>query len=439
MISLNSLEEDLRTSLYCPMKEDPCSFSPRSAYLHIPFCHRRCFYCDFVVVPIGDKASPLKGPGSKLIKSYLKLLHREINISPSGPPLSTIYFGGGTPSLLSPCQIKGLLQHLREHFGIQEGCEITLEIDPSSFDEKKLEGYINVGINRLSLGAQNFDDSVLKSLGRRHTGKDVKESCRLINKAYETSQIVSWSLDLIQNLPGENLINWGKQLSQAIETSPPHLSIYDLSIEPGTIFSIKERRGELNLPQEDLAADISLMTNSVLGSFGYKRYEISNYSLPGHLSRHNRVYWNGSGWWAFGQGATSSPWGERFSRPKTRDSYQDWIEQQELKGVHSSLHFNSAAPLCLEDLLMVGLRRREGVNLEKLAHRMGWDNDQSKLHFDSLLLRLRSYFGEDILQNMGKTIRLTDPKGMEISNQVLVEMFLWWESLNLDSVCLSNL
>ena len=126
------------------MKEVINPFPPRSVYLHIPFCHRRCFYCDFVVVPIGDKASPLKGPGSNSIKSYLELLHKEIDFSPKGPPLSTIYLGGGTPSILSPCQINSLLKHLGNHFGLQQGCEITLEVDPASFDQNNLDGYISV-------------------------------------------------------------------------------------------------------------------------------------------------------------------------------------------------------------------------------------------------------------------------------------------------------
>ena len=112
---------------------------PRSAYLHVPFCHRRCFYCDFPVVPLGDRAEPEKGPGSASIKSYIKLLHREISLSPKAKPLSTVYIGGGTPSLLSPSQISNLLEHLRSHYGFQPGAEITLEIDPASFDDVSLK------------------------------------------------------------------------------------------------------------------------------------------------------------------------------------------------------------------------------------------------------------------------------------------------------------
>ena len=135
---------------------------PRSAYLHIPFCHRRCFYCDFPVVPLGDSARGDHGPGSASIKSYLDLLYRDISLSPKGLPLATIYIGGGTPSLLSSGQVANLLDHLRSHFGFQYDAEITLEIDPASFDKDSLEGFLDAGINRFSLGAQSFDDKVLK-------------------------------------------------------------------------------------------------------------------------------------------------------------------------------------------------------------------------------------------------------------------------------------
>ena len=159
---------------------------PRSAYLHIPFCFRRCFYCDFPVVPLGDSANGESGPGSSSIKSYLSLLCREISSVSKAVPLSTVYIGGGTPSLLSAKQINYLLNHLKSHFGFQDGAEITLEVDPASFRQDDLEGYLDGGVNRLSLGAQSFDDRVLKQLGRKHTAKELLDSC-------------SWIKDLFSN------------------------------------------------------------------------------------------------------------------------------------------------------------------------------------------------------------------------------------------------
>ncbi len=246
---------------------------PRSAYLHIPFCHRRCFYCDFPVVPLGDKARGEDGPGSSSIKSYLKLLHREISLVKNGGPLSTIYIGGGTPSLLSPSQVFDLLDLLRSIFGFQYGAEITLEIDPASFDKSSLEGFLNAGVNRVSLGAQSFDDNILLELGRRHTAKELNEACNLVEGNFQSGKLFSWSLDLIQNLPGQDLDTWNDQLIKAISFSPPHLSVYDLSIEKGTVFSWRQRRGELSLPSQELAFEISKLTSEKLQKVGLSRYE----------------------------------------------------------------------------------------------------------------------------------------------------------------------
>ena len=407
---------------------------PRSAYLHIPFCHRRCFYCDFAVVPLGDKASGVNGPGSSFIKNYLSLLHREIALIPEGPPLSTIYIGGGTPSLLSPEQISSLLNHLQRRFRFQDGAEISLEIDPASFNFHDLEGYLDAGINRVSLGGQSFDDSILEQLGRRHRCKHLIESCRWLNDFYKRGRLSTWSLDLIQSLPGQNVLLWEKELTNAIDTGAPHLSIYELSIEKGTVFEWRHRRGELLLPDEDLSVELMRATGSMLLKAGFARYEISNYALPQHASRHNRVYWSGAGWWGFGQGATSAPWGERFSRPRTFDGYRGWIEDQELYGLDSSLRLSTAKPMPLDEKLIVGLRRREGVDLFSFAKQWGWDQNQCAEYLTSLELLWSDAIDRGLLKQEGTRHKLSNPEGMEISNQVLVQMLRWWDALPEDAV-----
>ncbi|WP_320667117.1 radical SAM family heme chaperone HemW [Prochlorococcus sp. MIT 1307] len=412
--------------------------SPRSAYLHIPFCHRRCFYCDFAVVPLGDNASGANGPGSSSIKAYLSLLHREISLIPQGPPLATLYIGGGTPSLLTPSQISSLLKHLEAQFGFQYGAEISLEIDPASFSLNALEGYMEAGINRFSLGGQSFDDHSLELIGRRHRKHHLVQSCDWLNEFYKRGRILSWSLDLLQNLPGQDLAIWEKELKNAMDTGVPHLSIYDLSVEPGTVFARKKSRGELQLPNEDLSAEIMRCTSSVLGRAGFGRYEISNYAMPGHASRHNRVYWSGSGWWGFGQGATSAPWGERLSRPRTRDLYQRWIETQECFGLDSSLEANTAKSMALDEQFMVGLRRREGVDLMLLSKRWGWSNTQCLEYLNSLRLIWRHAIQSGWLISQGWRFKLSDPEGMEFSNQVLIQMLLWWDSLPEDAVAVPS-
>ncbi len=411
---------------------------PRSAYVHIPFCHRRCFYCDFAVVPLGDRARGSVGPGSSSINAYLKLLHKEVSLCPYGPPLATVYLGGGTPSLLTPQQISSLLENLRNHFGFQQGAEVTLEMDPASFDREYLQKVLEIGINRVSLGGQSFDDTVLAGLGRRHTHQHLINACRWLNNAKVRGDLVSWNLDLLQGLPGQDLSSWINQLEQALETRAPHLSIYELSIESGTVFEWKQKRGELFLPDEELASEMMILTSELLRKAGFSHYEISNYAIPGHASRHNRVYWSGAGWWGFGLGATSSPWGQRFARPRTRNSYDQWIKSQEYNGLESSLISSLAKELSLEDQILIGLRRKEGVNLIALSESWGWNNEESASFLELLKIRWKSAFEKGWIQQKGRRFFLSDPRGMMISNQVLIEVIRWWESLPLDAVDLSS-
>ncbi|MEC8441708.1 MAG: radical SAM family heme chaperone HemW [Cyanobacteriota bacterium] len=385
----------------------PYPSPPRSAYLHIPFCHRRCFYCDFAVVPLGDRAGGENAPGSRSIQDYLRLLQQEIAAAPSGPPLSTVYIGGGTPSLLSADQIGALVDALRRRFGVQSGAEITLEMDPASFDQHQLDAVLSTGVNRISLGGQSFDDDVLAELGRRHRRADLLEACLWLAEAQRSGDLQSWSLDLIQNLPGQTLEGWDHQLDQAIASGAPHLSVYDLSVEPGTVFARRVQRDELELPDDDLAATMLSHTSLRLAEAGLSRYEISNHAQPGHASRHNRVYWSGAGWWGFGMGATSAPWGERLARPRTRDGYRRWVE--------ATRSAESGQGIALDDRLLVGLRRREGVDL-------------SGLPTAALEQRWQPFLEQGLLHRLGGRWRLTDPQGMALSNRVLLEVVMWWES-----------
>ena len=194
--------------------------------------------------------------------------------------------------------------------------------------------------------------------GPSHRAEQLREACGWLQQAQRAGLLQSWSLDLIVNLPDQTVQHWGWELEQAMEQAPPHLSIYDLIVEPGTVFERRHRAGQLNLPEQDFAADQLEYTHSRLALAGYGHYEISSWALPGHGSRHNRSYWSGAGWWAFGLGATSGVGGERLVRPRTRDAYSSWVQ-------HHAGHQGGDPALMppLEDLLLVGLRRREGVDL----------------------------------------------------------------------------
>jgi oxygen-independent coproporphyrinogen-3 oxidase len=391
------------------------SWPPRSAYLHIPFCHRRCFYCDFAVVPLGDHAD---GANSGSIAGYLELLLGEIAAAPAGPPLATVYVGGGTPSMLTPAQVGSLLAALGTHFGLAPGAEISLEMDPASFDGPRLAGYLAAGVNRVSLGGQSFDDAVLERLGRRHRSTDLLQAASWLHQARQGGDLASWSLDLIQGLPEQGLAAWRQQLAQAVALAPPHLSIYDLIIEPGTVFAWRQGRGELELPDADLGADLMELTAQALQAAGYGHYEISNFALPGHASRHNRVYWSGAGWWGFGLGATSAPWGQRLARPRTRAAYAEWLAES-----HPASRGTQAPGLPFDERLLVGLRRREGVRLADLAGQAG----VTSAELGDLLGRWQPFRKRGLLLQEGPRWRLSDPEGLALSNGVLRELVAWWE------------
>lgn len=397
---------------------------PRAAYLHIPFCLRRCFYCDFPVVPLGDRADGSRSPA---IARYLELLHREIAISGDGPPLSTVYFGGGTPSLLTPPQVAELLEALRRRYGLDPGAEITLEMDPATFDEARLQAVLAAGINRVSLGGQSFDDAVLEGVGRHHRRAHLLEAAAWLQQARREGLLHSWSLDLIQGLPSlpggpevgsplEAIAHWRCQLDQALALAPPHLSIYDLSIEPGTVFARRLQQGKLDLPEDDLAADLMDLTADRLCRAGYGRYEISNYALPGHTSRHNRVYWSGAPWWGFGMGATEAPFGRRVAKPRTREGYGRWLEER------IPFASESATLFPLDERVIVGLRRREGVNMVELLA----DEGLGPAALGALEAHLSPWLESGRLRIEGPRWRLSNPEGMAVSNSVLRDFLGWW-------------
>lgn len=397
---------------------------PRSAYLHVPFCHRRCFYCDFAVVPLGDRAD---GAHSLSVAAYLELLKEEIRCAPSGPSLSTVYVGGGTPSICTPEQIGGLLQALNCRFGLNDGAEITLEMDPASFDRTRLKGMVAAGITRVSLGGQSFDDRTLERLGRRHRRADLERAADWLDTFNRRGELRSWSLDLIQAAPGETRTGWSDQLTAALKFTPPHLSVYDLSVEPGTVFDRRQQQGQLELPDEDLSADLMLLTSETLRRYGYGRYEVSNYALSGHTSRHNRVYWSGGGWWGFGLGATSAPWGRREARPRTRAAYRAWVQglvEASASGRRCAAS-DPVADLPFDDRVLVGLRCREGVPLAEMARACGIEESA----LSALEKRWQPWIEAGLLQRNGRRWRLSDPEGMALSNGVFRELLSWWEEL----------
>ncbi|MEA5508395.1 radical SAM family heme chaperone HemW [Crocosphaera sp. UHCC 0190] len=405
---------------------------PSSAYLHIPFCRRRCYYCDFPISVLGDKTDINT---SLSIQNYVDILCQEIQVTPSyNVPLKTVFFGGGTPSLLSPVYLEKILTTLAQHFGISSDAEISLEMDPGTFTLQQLQSYKNLGVNRFSLGIQVFQDELLEKCGRFHRLKDIENAINLIHQV----NIDNFSLDLISGLPYQTLEAWQFSLEKAIEINPKHLSCYDLVLEPVTAFGKQYKPGKFPLPQDEIAAQMYRLTQQILTNAGYEHYEISNYAKSGYQCLHNRVYWENKPYYAFGMGAASYTNQQRFTRPRTRQTYYDWVEEL----LKSNYFIDSPYLTNIDHLLetfMLGLRLSDGVDSSKIVAQFG------KEIMPRIYQKLCPYIQQQwvelidtnghIISNINDNkwgeltkIRLTDPDGFLVSNTILATLFEEFES-----------
>ncbi|PSB17338.1 coproporphyrinogen III oxidase family protein [Phormidesmis priestleyi ULC007] len=394
---------------------------PSSAYVHIPFCRRRCFYCDFPISVVGDKRN---GTNSGTIVRYVEVLCNEIRLTKNlGQPLKTVFFGGGTPSLLSVNQLSQILDTLDQQFGILSDAEISMEVDPGTFDLTQIQGYRSSGINRVSLGIQAFQPELLTACGRTHRVEDVYESIKLIHQA----GVSNFSLDLISGLPNQTIAQWQDSLDKAIALSPNHISIYDLTIEPMTAFGKRYQPGLTPLPTDEATAVMYRMAQQILTSAGYEHYEISNYARSRFQCRHNRVYWKNQSFYGFGMGATSYVNGDRVAHPRKTREYYEWVQ----KNISESQNITDPTDVFL-DTLMVGLRLAEGLSLSELSQQFG----QAKVA--EVLTCLQPYQKSGWIEVLNRDrqpisvnshlpsegqIRLTDPEGFLFSNVILVKLF----------------
>ena len=379
---------------------------PSSAYVHIPFCRRRCFYCDFPVFVVGNNS---RGENSGTITEYVEVLCQEIRIAPTyGQPLETIFFGGGTPSLLSTAQLQSILTTLEQRFGMDSRVEISMEIDPGTFDFAHIAGYRSLGVNRVSLGVQAFQEELLKTAGRSHSLIDIFTAIELIHKV----EIPEFSLDLISGLPHQSLAQWQNSLSQAVAATPTHISIYDLTIEPGTAFNRYYKPGDHPLPTDETTVKMYQMGQKTLTDNGYEHYEISNYAQPGHQCQHNRVYWQNRPYYGFGMGAASYIQGKRFTRPRKTQEYYQWLKN----GAVIDCEVTPEADVLLETL-MLGLRLAEGISLNSLATNFG--NHQ----VERIQSCLQPYFAQGWVKIVGDRLRFSDPDGFIFSNVMLAKLF----------------
>src|SRR5581483_11197498 len=330
--------------------DDPAGFG---VYVHWPFCASKCPYCDF--------NSHVRAGGideARFLRAYLAELEHWARLAP-GRRVTSVFFGGGTPSLMSAVTVGAILDAVGRLWSVEEGAEVTLEANPSSVEAARFRGYRAAGVNRVSLGVQSLHDQDLRALGRLHT---VREALTAIDIARATFARVSF--DMIYARPGQSIEAWRAELEQALSLAPDHLSLYQLTIEPQTPFAALHAQGKLRVPEGELAQALYDLTQEMTGSAGLPAYEISNHASPGEESRHNLTYWRYGEYAGIGAGAHGRVVaGNRRLATATERQPERWVALVEENG-HGIVE---STPLTVaeqaDEVLRMGLRLSEGLDL----------------------------------------------------------------------------
>ena len=331
----------------------------QSLYLHIPFCEKKCPYCDFNSHAGQDER----------IAPYLAALEREIaSAPPAAGPLETVFVGGGTPTYVPAEGLARVLAAARDRFGFGPGCEVTVEANPGSADAEKFEILRAAGVNRVSIGVQSWDESMLRFLGRVHSAEEAERAFRSARKA----GFENINLDLIHSLPGQTISGWRDGLRRTADLGSEHVSAYCLTYEPETAFGAALRRGEMAPLPDEAQRTFLGATEEELSSAGYEQYEISNFARPGRSCRHNQMYWSRRGYLGVGAGAHSffpfSPGGRRAWNVRPPQAYVDAIAS---RGSAEAGCEELDSLQAMEETVMLSLRTGEGLDLEPFAQRFG--------------------------------------------------------------------
>ena len=370
---------------------------PLSLYLHVPFCARKCAYCDFASWPNREDAWP----------RYFDVLWAELE--DWGRRLEgrffvdTAFFGGGTPTLVEAGFIAEALARARALLPFRDDAEITLEGNPGTLTPGKLAAYRSAGVNRLSLGAQSFDDGLLKSLGRIHSAAQIGEAVAMAREA----GLSNLNLDLMYALPGQDGQRWRDTLAEAIALNVPHISAYSLIVEEGTPMAGRVERGEAILPGDDEAVAMQREATAALARAGLNRYEISNYARPGFECRHNRAYWLRGEYLGLGCAAHSLLDGCRFANPPGLEDYLAGRREQDRQRL--------TREDVMEEALMLSTRMTSGLDLDAWRRAFGEDFARGR---EEALTRLEA---AGLVARDGGFLRLTE-RGLELQNAVVVEL-----------------
>ncbi len=330
---------------------------PRSAYVHVPFCLKRCSYCDFSIIAGRDD----------LIPRYLQALELEISQClqkfDQSPQLDTLFIGGGTPTLLSPTELEELLSILLRHFRLAQGAEYTIEANPDGLSIEKQQVLKQFGVNRISLGVQSFDAEILKRLDRKHSPQQVIGILEQLS-----SSMPNISLDLIYGVPGQSLASWQQTIQQAIQLQPAHISTYALTFEKGTSFWSQRSKGKLKQVEDLCEIEMYQWTVETLQASGYPQYEISNFARPEMESRHNCAYWTGQPYLAFGPGASRFVDGTRSTNHRSPFTWMKRIEA-DLSPIDYTDDLTSEQRA--RELFAIGLGYLQGVEKSRIERQSG--------------------------------------------------------------------
>ncbi len=375
---------------------------PFGVYVHWPFCKAKCPYCDF--------NSHVRHGGideARFLAAYLTELNHFAGRAP-GRTVTSIFFGGGTPSLMPPRTVGAILDGIARHWAVADDAEITLEANPTSVEAENFAGYAAAGVNRLSLGVQALDDSSLKALGRQHT---VDEALDALDLAKQTFRRVSF--DLIYAREGQTLHDWERELTRALTYAADHLSLYQLTIEDGTPFAARHEAGRLRVPDGDKASAMYQLTQELCEAAGLPAYEISNHARPGSESRHNLVYWRGHDYAGIGAGAHAriSEGGAKRALSTTR-SPEAWIAQVEAAGHGLASDEPLSAQEAAEEYLLMALRLAEGMDLTRFAALGGHAVDETQLE---------GLEGDGLVARSGSRLMAT-PSGRLVLERLILEL-----------------
>jgi oxygen-independent coproporphyrinogen-3 oxidase len=374
---------------------------PLALYVHWPFCVSKCPYCDF-------NSHVRESVDQEVWRAALLAdLRYEAGLLP-GRTVSSIFFGGGTPSLMPPATVAAVIAEAAALWGLAEDCEITLEANPNSVEVAAFADLAAAGVNRVSIGVQSFDPQVLEFLGRAHSGDEARRAIAAAQTCFERA-----SFDLIYARPGQGLADWEQELSSALAFGTGHLSLYQLTIEPGTRFATLAAKGELVIPDGDAAADLFDATQALTRAAGLPRYEVSNHARPGEESRHNLTYWRYGDYAGVGPGAHGRRLAQATERHKKPENF---IAAVERNGHGMKVENDLPAHERAIEAMLMGLRLSEGVDLARVEARSGLG--RGAFVDDAAVVRL---VGLGLMRAEGDRLAVTDD-GILLLDSILSEV-----------------